>query len=385
MEKIIGLAPDSFKGSLTSPAFCRIVASAWNNIFPGDRLVPFPLADGGEGTVEALVNATGGEIKTCLVRDPLGRPVEASWGLLGDGKTAVIEMASASGLYLLSREERNPLFTSTYGTGELIREALDSGCQKVVIGIGGSATNDGGAGMAAALGADLLDSRGNPLPPGGRYLSRLHAVDLKKIHPAIHLVECIAACDVDNPLTGPEGASAVYGPQKGADAEMVRELDGALKHYAAVIRRDLGVHVFDLPGAGAAGGLGAGLVAFLQARLRPGVELVMEHSGFQEWLEQEDVDLVITGEGEINNQTARGKVPVGVSRLARKHGVPVIALVGSAAAGYQAVYDQGISAVLDIIPRPMTREEAMDRAEELLSQAARELARTWQALGRPER
>lgn len=375
MSKLIGVAPDSYKGSLSSPEVCRIVTAAWKEHYPEDMLVSFPLADGGEGTVEALVNSTGGKWKHCRVSDPLGRPVDASWGLLGDGKTAVIEMAAASGLYLLESAERNPLFTSTFGTGQLIKDALDSGCRRVIIGIGGSATIDGGAGMAAALGVDLLDLNGAALVPGGRFLAHLNNISQEKMHSLIPETEFIVACDVDNPLCGPEGASVVYGPQKGAAPEMVDELDGALLHYAEIIKRDLETDVLDVPGAGAAGGLGAGVMAFLKARLRPGVELVMEYSGFQEWLAKETVDLVITGEGEINNQTVRGKVPVGVSRLAQKHGVPVIALVGSAGAGCQAVYDQGISAVLDIIPRPMTLEEAMDRAEELLYNAVKELAR----------
>ncbi len=381
MPRLIGIAPDSFKGSLSSPDVCRMVIAAWNHLIPEDQLVAFPLADGGEGTVEALVNATGGEQRTCRVLDPLGRPVEAVWGMLGDETTAVIEMASASGLYRLDPNERNPLFTSTFGTGQLIVDALNNGCRRVIIGIGGSATNDGGAGMAEALGAVLLGREGNPLSPGGRYLSGLHKISLENMHPGIPQTEFIAACDVDNPLCGPEGASAVYGPQKGASPEMVDELDRALRHYAAILKRDLKADVLDVPGAGAAGGLGAGLMAFLNARLRPGVELVMEHSGFREWLEKESVDLVITGEGEINSQTVRGKVPVGVSRLALKRHIPVIALVGSLGENYQAVYQHGISAVVNIIPRPMTLEEAMSRAEELVFDAAHELARLCRVFG----
>ncbi len=375
MSRLIGIAPDSFKGSLSSSQVSRTIIAAWKEVCPEDRLAAFPLADGGEGTVDALVNATGGEQRICRVLDPLGRSVDAAWGLLGDKTTAVIEMASASGLYRLSPDERNPLFTSTYGTGQLLVDALDNGCRRVIVGIGGSATNDGGAGMAQALGVRLLDGKGKPLPPGGRFLNRLHQISLENLHPGIPQTEFIAACDVDNPLCGPEGASAVYGPQKGATPEMIDELDQALQHYAAILKRELNADVLQVPGAGAAGGLGAGLMALLNARLGPGVDLVMEYSGFREWLEKESVDLVITGEGEINSQTARGKVPVGVSRLALKRHIPVIALVGSQGEKYQAVYDQGISAVVNIITRPMTLEEAMGRAEELLFVAAQELAR----------
>lgn len=373
--EIIVVAPDSFKGSLSSPEVCGIVAEEWKKILPGDRVLSYPLADGGEGTVEALVRATGGRCKASTVQGPLGDPVEATWGLLGDGKTAVIEMAAASGLYLLPVEKRNPLFTSTFGTGQLIRKALEEGCRRVLIGIGGSATNDGGAGMAKALGIKLLGPEGAPLPEGGRYLAQLEKIDASGLYAPAAEAEFMVACDVDNPLCGPHGASVVYGPQKGAAPEAVQELDRALKHFAGVVKKDLGVEVLTLPGAGAAGGLGAGLVAFLDAELKRGAPLVIGYSGLEECLKKSGVALVITGEGEINAQTARGKVPSGVAELARKYGVPAVALVGSIGEGAEAVYDCGIQAMVDIIPRPMALEDAMRQAEELLACSAANLAR----------
>lgn len=375
MKRKILLAPDSFKGSLSSLQVCTVIKSAWGDFFPEDEIYSFPLADGGEGTVEALVKATGGEFKTTSVRGPLGEPVEATWGILGDRGTAVIEMAAASGLSLVSPEKRNPLYTSTFGTGQLIASALEAGCRRVIVGIGGSATNDGGAGMASALGVKLLDGRGKPLAPGGKFLAELERIDMSGLHPRVKEVEFVVACDVDNPLTGVDGASAVYGPQKGATEEMVRELDRALSHYARVIKEVLGVDVEGVPGAGAAGGLGAGLMAFLGAELKPGVSLVLEYSGLAKLMEREKLDLVITGEGEINAQTIRGKVPFGVARLAKKYGLPVIALVGSAAEDYGVVFESGIDAVVDLIPRPMPLEKAMKEAEALLKRATQELAR----------
>jgi len=264
------VCPDSFKGSISAAGAAEAMARGIERAIPGAQVIKLPLADGGEGTVDALVSATGGRYVTVGARDPLMRPIEARFGFLGDKRTAVIEMAAASGLVLLSEEERNPLITTTYGTGQLLLSAVHHGARKIVIGIGGSATNDGGAGMAQALGARLLDSRYRSLPPGGAALAHLARIEMGEFLFPRGQIEVEAACDVSNPLTGPSGASAVYGPQKGATPEMVRELDLALKHYADVIRKDLGVEVEDLPGAGAAGGLGAGLAAFLGAKLRSG-------------------------------------------------------------------------------------------------------------------
>ncbi|MGB3958921.1 MAG: glycerate kinase, partial [bacterium] len=269
------IAPDSFKGSLTAAEVAASIERGVKRVLPQAETIPVPLADGGEGTVDALVSATGGRLVTKEVTGPLGERVKASYGLLGDGETAVIEMAAASGLPLVPLEKRNPMLTTTYGTGELILAALDEGCRRIIIGIGGSATNDGGAGMAQALGVKLLDEEGLDIPYGAAGLARLDRIDISSLDRRLAQVEVLVACDVDNPLTGPRGAARVYGPQKGADPQMVEELDQILGRFAAIILRDLGKDVKDIPGAGAAGGLGAGLMAFLNGRLAPGVELVL--------------------------------------------------------------------------------------------------------------
>jgi len=371
----IVLAPDSFKGSMSSVAVCRVIREEWERVCPEDRILCFPLADGGEGTVDALVNATSGRFMSARVSGPLGDPVDAAWGILGDGQTAVIEMAAASGLTLIEPCRRNPRVTSTFGTGQLIRAALEEGCTRIIVGIGGSATNDGGAGMASALGVRFLDNRGAPLPGGGAALSRLSRVDTSALDPRVKGVEFIVACDVDNPLVGPQGASVVYGPQKGATPQVARELDDALGHYGRVIREQVGVDLLGVPGAGAAGGLGAGLMAFLDARVEPGASLVIRHSGLPETLSSATVDLIITGEGEVNAQTARGKVACAVARLAQEHGVPVVVLAGAVGKDASVVYAHGIDAIIDAIPRPMTLEEAMTDAEENLRFAVATLAR----------
>ncbi|MGB9859376.1 MAG: glycerate kinase, partial [Moorellaceae bacterium] len=273
MRRIV-IAPDSFKESLDAPQVAAAIAAGIKRVLPEVETVEVPLADGGEGLTTTLVAATGGRLMTATVTGPLGEPVTAKWGILGDGRTAVIEMAQASGLPLVPKEKRNPLYTTTYGTGELIRQALEEGCRRLIVGIGGSATNDGGAGMAQALGVKLLDQSGQDIPWGGIGLERLARIEMQDLDPRVKEAEILVACDVDNPLCGPRGASAVYGPQKGATPEMVRRLDAALAHLADIIARDLGLQVRDLPGAGAAGGLGAGLVAFLGATLRRGIELV---------------------------------------------------------------------------------------------------------------
>lgn len=374
MRSKVVIAPDGFKGSLTSPEVCEVIASEWLRFFPRDEVLGFPLADGGEGVVEALVRATGGSLRTEIVRDPLGAPVTAKWGILGDGRSAVVETAEASGLGLVEASSRDPGITSTFGTGEIIRAALKSGCSRLIIGLGGSGTNDGGSGMARALGVRFLDKEGSPLPEGGVALSRLHTIDASRLIPEALGAEIVAACDVDNPLYGPDGASVVYGPQKGATPERVRELDEALVHYACVVREQLGVDVAHIPGSGAAGGLGAGLVAFLGARLEPGSDLLIRYSGLEDALRAGDVNLVITGEGEMNSQTARGKTPWGVARLAGRYGIPVVAIVGSVSPDAHPVYER-IDAVISTINRPLSREEAMGQAEGLLREATATLAR----------
>jgi glycerate kinase len=331
------------------------------------EVVTVPMADGGEGTVEALVAGTGGRFVTRRVTGPLGRPVEARFGLLGDGETAVIEMAAASGLLLVPPAERDPRYTTTYGTGELIKAALDLGVRRIVCGIGGSATNDGGAGMVQALGGRLLRADGTEIGFGGAALLELDRIDLSGLDARLADVELLVACDVDNPLCGPRGAAAVYGPQKGATPEMVALLDQALGHLADVMARDLGREVRDLPGAGAAGGLGAGFMGFLGARLRPGVEVVTEAVRLDTLLE--GAALVITGEGRTDGQTLAGKVPLGVARVAARQGVPVIVISGAVTPDADRLLDYHIAALLSICDGPMTLDEAMTRAAALLERA----------------
>ncbi len=364
----IVIAPDSFKGSLSALEAGNAIKEGILRVLSGADIEVIPMADGGEGTVDALVTATDGRFIIEEVNDPLMRKIKAKYGILGDGITAVIEMAAASGLPLLAPEERNPMITTTYGTGELIKSALDKGCRKLIIGIGGSATVDGGAGVAQALGAKLIDGYGNNIGFGGEGLNYLEKIDISGIDSRIYETEIIVACDVDNPLIGPRGAPAVYGPQKGATPEMVSKLDEYLNKYADIIKRDLNIDVKDIPGAGAAGGLGAGLIAFMRAKLKSGIEIVIEASGFEEHLN--GVDLVITGEGKIDQQTVYGKTPIGVAKTAKKYGLPVIAISGSIGEGASAVYSNGIDALMSIISYPMSLEEAMDNAFKLISDAA---------------
>ena len=364
----IVIAPDSFKGSLSALAVAEAMERGARAVFPDAEVTKIPIADGGEGTVEALVAATRGRIMERTVRGPLGEPVRARWGVLGDGETAVIEMAAASGLPLVPKDRRDPRLTTTYGTGELVRAALDCGLPKLIVGIGGSATNDGGTGFARALGVRFLDATGADLPEGGSALARLARLDLSGLDPRLASAQILVACDVDNPLTGPRGASAVYGPQKGATLEMVQELDLALEHYAAVAQAATHRDVSKLPGAGAAGGLGAGLLFFTPARLRPGVGIVLEATGFDALVR--GADLVLTGEGRTDFQTAMGKAPVGVAAAAKKHGVPVVCLAGGLGDGADDVLAKGIDALLATVPQPMPLEEAMARGAELVEAAA---------------
>jgi glycerate kinase len=369
----IVIAPDSFKGSASALEVARAMERGVRAVFPEADVVAIPIADGGEGTVEALVAATGGRIEARTVRGPLGDPVSARWGVLGDAPTAVIETAAASGLPLLLPERRDPRVTTTYGTGELVRAALDAGLRTIVLGLGGSATNDGGAGLLRALGVRFLDAGGRDLPDGGAALARLAAIDPSGLDPRLAACTLLVACDVDNPLTGPRGASAVFGPQKGATPDAVRELDAALARYAEVARAVTGRDVAETPGAGAAGGLGAGLLFFTPARLRPGVELVLAATRFAEALE--GAALVITGEGRTDAQTAMGKAPAGVAAAARANGVPVVCLSGSLGDGWEAVLDAGIDAVACIARGPLSLEESMRRAPELAEEAAARVCR----------
>lgn len=342
------LAPDSFKESMTAKEVCIAMEKGLRKVYPSANYVHVPMADGGEGTVQSLVDATGGQIRYIEVTGPLGEPVTAAYGLLGDGTTAAIEMASASGIHLVNKDNKNPLKTTTYGTGELIRECLNQGIRKIIIGIGGSATNDGGTGMAEALGARFLDATGNTLPRGGGSLGELASVDISSLDDRLQQVQLIVACDVTNPLCGEHGASQVFGPQKGATPEMVQQLDANLAHYADVVKQQLGKDVRDLPGAGAAGGLGAGLLIFTQAALQKGIEIVIEYTGLKQKLAT--ADIVLTGEGGIDFQTKFGKTPYGVAQAAKQSGKKVIAVAGYIGEGIDTLYKEGIDAVFGIVP-----------------------------------
>lgn len=369
--KII-IAPDSFKESLSSLEVAAAIEAGFKDIFPRAEYIKLPIADGGEGTTEALVAATGGRIVNTDVTGPLGERIAAFYGVCGDGQTAVIEMAAASGLDLVPREQRNPLLTTSFGTGELIRSALDSGYRKFIIGIGGSATNDAGAGMLQALGVRLLDRNDNEIGFGGAALARLARIDVNGLDPRLHDSRIEVACDVNNPLTGKKGASAVFGPQKGATPEMVENLDRYLANFAAMVKRDLGEDICEKPGAGAAGGMGAALMAFLQAELRPGVSIVVEHIGLERLVQ--DADLVITGEGRIDAQSAFGKAPVGIAEVASRHNVPVIAFAGSLGSGTEDVFQKGISAVFSVVRGPCSLQEALAGAAGNIRAASRNVA-----------
>ncbi len=371
------VAPDKFKGSLSAPEVARAIARGVKAVAPDAEVVEVPMADGGEGTVEALVSATGGEFREAEGTGPLGDPVTARFGLLGDGKTAVIEMAAASGLVLVPKERRDPRKTTTRGTGELLLAAIEAGARRVILGIGGSATNDGGAGLGQALGFRLLDVQGNEIGPGGGALAWLARIDASGRNPKLHGVEIAVACDVDNPLCGERGASAVFGPQKGATPEMVEELDRNLAHLAEIVERDLGLPIRDFPGAGAAGGLGGGLVAFASGHLEPGITLVIRAVGLADRLH--GADLCLTGEGSIDASSVFGKAAVGVARLAHSFDCPTLALAGAIGEGAEGVLDQGIDAYFSICNRPLSLEDALAQCADLLEQAAMQAVRAFLA------
>ncbi|KMN35792.1 glycerate kinase [Chromobacterium sp. LK1] len=367
----IVIAPDSYKESLSALHVAQAIEDGFREIFPAARYCKLPMADGGEGTVQAMLDALGGQWREALVRGPLGEAVSARYGLTVDG-VAVIEMAAASGLALVPTARRNPLLTGSHGTGELIRAALDAGARRFVLGIGGSATNDGGAGMLQALGARLLDADGRELPPGGAALARLARLDLSGLEPRLAGCRIDVACDVDNPLTGPRGASAVFGPQKGATPAMVAELDAALAHFAARLEHEAGVAVTEVAGAGAAGGMGAALLACLGGQLRSGSAIVAEAVGLDASLA--DADLAVTGEGRIDGQSVQGKTPIGVARVARRYGVPVLAIGGCLGAGSELTHAHGLDAVFAAVSRPCSVEQALAEAGDNVRRAARNAA-----------
>lgn len=367
------LAPDSFKGSMTAKEVCRAMEKGLRKIFPEANYIHVPMADGGEGTTQSLIDATGGQVYHLNVTGPLGTRVEASYGIMGNGNVAVIEMASASGIQFVTQETNNPLVTTTYGTGELISACLDKGIKKIILGIGGSSTNDGGAGMAEALGVRFYNAAGSTLPRGGGALDQLHTIDVSGLDSRLSQVNIQVACDVTNPLYGEHGASAIFGPQKGATPEMVVHLDHCLAHYAGIIRAQLGKNVATTPGAGAAGGLGAGLMAFTQCSLRKGIDIVVEYSDLRYKLI--GADFCFTGEGRIDYQTKFGKTPYGVARTAKAEGVPVIAVSGCVGEDVGALYDEGIDAIFGIIPRA-------DSIDALLKDGPINMARTCENIAR---
>jgi len=376
----IVIAPDSFKGCLSAAQVCEAIQAGIGAADPDIMCEKVPLADGGEGTVDALVHATDGRFVSAVVEGPLGEPVEAQFGILGDEETAVIEMAAASGLPLIPQEQCNPTRTTTYGTGQLIRAALDAGCGRLVVGIGGSATTDGGAGMAQALGARMLDSRGQQIPRvGGGQLRNVAEIDTGDFDPRIDECTMLVACDVDNPLLGPRGAAAVYGPQKGATPAQVEELEAGLAHFAEVLERDLGKSVAEVPGAGAAGGLGAGLLAFCDAQLQPGIDIVLDIVKLAE--KASGADLIITGEGKIDSQTAFGKAPIGALRIGQQLGIPVIAIGGSVASDASQLNEHGLAALFSCLTEPMSLSEAMcpQTARQMLTTTAEQIMRLWLA------
>lgn len=369
-------APDSFKESLTAMEAARAMAQGIENADHDAEVRCLPMADGGEGTARALVDATGGSMRAVPVHDPLGRPVEGHFGMLADGTTAVVETAEASGLALLEAKERNPLIASSYGTGELMLAAVRSGAKRIIVGLGGSATNDAGAGLLQALGVRLLDKNGNDLAHGGAALANLTTIDISTMDPALKNVAITAACDVTNPLTGPTGASAVFGPQKGASKDDVATLDAALAHFAQVIDSQLGVAVNDVPGAGAAGGIGAALKGFLNAEFRPGIAIVIEQSGLDaaaQW-----ADVVFTGEGSIDFQTKFGKTPAGVAETAKRHGKPVIAVAGHIGTGIDELHEVGIDAVFGIAPGAASLSELLADAAANVTRTTEQIVRTLQ-------
>lgn len=374
MKKTVVLAPDSFKESMSAQKACAAMERGIRKVLLDAEVIQVPMADGGEGTIDALVASTGGTRIEVEVSGPIPtEKITTYYGLLADKKTAVIEMAKANGLECLKIEKRNPLLTSTYGTGEIIKAALDQGVEKIIIGLGGSATNDGGAGMAQALGVHLLDATGKELSVGGGALKNLAKIDGSTIDPRIKTTEILIASDVDNPLTGPNGASVIFGPQKGATPAMVKELDQNLAHYAAIIKRDLANDIQMIPGAGAAGGLGAGLLAFTSATIRSGVELVIEYTQLAEKIAK--ADYVFTGEGGMDFQTKFGKTPYGVAQVAKKYNKPVFACAGFIGNQVETLYAEGITAIFGILAKASSLEEALQDGEENLERTVENIVR----------
>ncbi|WP_158734809.1 glycerate kinase [Alteribacillus sp. YIM 98480] len=370
----IVIAPDSFKGSLSAIQAAESIKRGINNVSPDLETVLVPCADGGEGTMETIVKASGGEIQNITVTGPLGEPVRSGYGLLGDKKTCVIEMATAAGLDLVDPEQLNPLSSTTYGVGELIKAALDDGYRNFIVTLGGSATNDGGAGMLQALGASLLNKDGKEIAPGGEGLKYIYRLEMSKFDKRIKECNFTVASDVQNPFVGPEGASHVFGPQKGATPTMVRKLDENMTKWADVIAQETNFRIHDMPGAGAAGGMGGALLAFFQAEIQQGIEVIVKAVNLEQALV--GAEMVITGEGQVDFQTAFGKTPMGVARVAQKQGIPTVVIAGSVGNWVDNLYEHGIHAVHSMVSGPMTLNEAMDNAEKLIERSAEQIVRT---------
>ncbi|HHE9995712.1 glycerate kinase [Haemophilus influenzae] len=367
------IAPDSFKESLTALEVATAIETGFKRVFPDADYVKLPMADGGEGTVQSLVDATQGKLIECEVTAPLGDKVKSFFGLSGDGKTAIIEMAAASGLHLVSPEKRNPLLTTSYGTGELIKLALDLGVESFILGIGGSATNDGGVGMLQALGMQCLDSQDKPIGFGGAELANIVKIDVQQLDPRLQQVHIEVACDVNNPLCGECGASTIFGPQKGATSEMVKQLDAALSHFAEIAERDCGKQIRDQAGAGAAGGMGGGLLLLPSVQLKAGIQIVLDRLRLIDYVK--DADVVITGEGRIDAQSIMGKTPIGVARTAKQFNKPVIAIAGCLREDYDVVFDHGIDAVFPIIHQLGDLSDILKQGEQNLISSAQNVAR----------
>jgi glycerate 2-kinase len=375
MGKKFLLAPDSFKESMTAKEVCEAMEIGIKRAIPDAECIHVPMADGGEGTVQSLVDATGGTLIKKEVTGPLGTPVMAQYGILGDGKTGVIEMASASGIHYVTKETKNPFITTTFGTGELIRDCLEQGITDIILGIGGSATNDGGTGMAAALGYKFLDKEGNELPLGGGYLGELDTIDTSDVNPQLKNINIMVASDVTNPLCGERGASAVFGPQKGATPEMVQILDENLRHYSKVVKEQIGIDMIDVPGAGGAGGLGGGLLAFTNSTMKKGIEIVIEYTNLKEKLQ--NVDYCFTGEGGIDFQTKFGKAPFGVAQAAKSvnSGIKVIALAGYVGQDVETLYNEGFDAIFGIVPGAADIDTLLVKGMENVSRTSESIAR----------
>lgn len=367
------LAPDSFKESMTAKQAALAMEEGIRKVFPNAECVIIPMADGGEGTVDSLVDYTDGNIHEVEVTGPLGDKVSAAYGITGDGKTAILEMASASGIHLIKQEDRNPLLTTSYGTGELIKHVLDRGVSRILMGIGGSVTNDGGVGMLQALGVSFQDEAGQELPFGGGSLNRLHRIDVRNLDKRLSGITFEVACDVSNPLIGPSGASAIFGPQKGATHNMIEVLDHNLKHYAEIIHQQLGVDIAHVEGAGAAGGLGAGLMAFLQVEMKKGIDLVIEYTELEKRMS--GAAFVFTGEGSIDGQTRFGKTPYGVASIAKKYGIPVIAFSGAVGEDVECLYEHGFTAIVGIMKGVTPLDEALRQGSSNLSFAVENVCR----------